>query len=291
MPRIAFTTYHEYPTATADDLLTLEHLQSHDIEVIPVVWDDQDINWQQFDAVVNRSTWDYVARAQEFRAWIDHLEQQQIHILNPAPLLRWNMDKTYLRDLQQVGIRITPTVWLAAGTPADLATILHTQHWQQAVVKPTISAGGENTWWVEATSAAASQARFAALLQERSVLVQEFMPEIKEGEWSLLFFNGEFSHALLKVPAENEIRVQEHLGGKNAAVLPRRELIEQAAAVVVAAEQLTQCHSLYARVDGVLRAGELVLMELEMVEPSLFLHMDSRAPSRFAAALAQRLQP
>lgn len=248
-----------------------------------MVWDDRGVRWNQFDAVVIRSCWDYHTRLAEFMEWLDRLEHHGVPVWNPPALLRWNADKTYLRDLAARGIPIVPTRWVSRGEAASLRGVLLAESWRDAVVKPAVSAAAFHTWRVTAEEAAAADPRFRALVAERSVLVQAFVPEIERGgEWSFCFFGGVFSHAVLKRPRPGEFRVQEAHGGTAAPAQAEPELVAQAEAVIAALPTA----SVYARVDACLVAGQLRLMELEVLEPSLFLDLEPRAADRFAGAIA-----
>jgi hypothetical protein len=197
-------------------------------------------------------------------------------------LVRLNADKAYLADLAAAGIPVVPTLRLERGAAVDLGDLLDERGWGEAVVKPAVSASAFRTWRIPHGEAAAAQEDFADLLAGSAVLVQPFLPEIQtRGEWSFLFFAGEFSHAVLKRPRDGEFRVQEEHGGATTAQRPNSELLAQARAVV----DHIPGPWLYARVDGVELEGGLALMELELIEPSLFLRHDPEAPARFAAAV------
>ncbi len=279
---IAFVT--DLHGINEDDQLAAQALRAAGMEVTPVRWDDTNVDWAQFTAVVIRSTWDYFHRAGEFSAWFDRLESAGANVWNPLDIVRWNMDKTYLRDLQNDGVRMIPSVWLPQGATVDLADLLHQKGWQQAVIKPVISAAAYDTYTVDASNIGEVQSKLTALLRSGGVLAQEFMAEVQaEGEWSLLFFNKQYSHATLKRPKPGDFRVQMTHGGSTEAGTPPQSLIAQAQAIVDAIEG----DLLYARVDGVVRGGEFYLLELELIEPLLFFAYHPDAPSRFASTLAE----
>jgi len=253
------------------------------------VWDTSGTAWERFDAVVIRSCWDYHTRLGEFTAWLDRVGQVGVPVWNPPALLRWNADKTYLRDLAARGIPIVPTRWVSRGEATSLAQVLAAARWSEAVVKPAVSAAAFHTWRVSRAEAEAAATRFQALVATRDVLVQVFLPEIeRSGEWSFCFFGGIYSHAVVKRPRPGEFRVQEAHGGTAQAARPGPALVAQAEAVIAALPGPT----VYARVDACQVDGRLCLMELEALEPSLFLDQEPRAPDRFAAAIAAtRLHP
>lgn len=247
------------------------------------MWDSADSRWEQFAAVVIRSCWDYHTRLAEFTRWLDRLERAGVPVSNPPALLRWNADKVYLRDLAARGIPIVPTRWVSQGETLSLTEVLRAEGWRDVVVKPAVSAAAFHTWRVSAPEAEASAERFQALVAERDVLVQAFVPEIERGgEWSFCFFGGRYSHAVVKRPRPGEFRVQEAHGGTAELAEPGPGLLAQAEAVVAA----LPAPAVYARVDACQVNGRLQLMELEALEPSLFLALHPEAPARFATAIA-----
>lgn len=204
--------------------------------------------------------------------------------INPTRLLRWNSNKRYLLELPPHGVDIIPTQVVRA---TDLPRVLATMAGRQVVVKPTVS----GTSWHTVRGVAGSatfDAAVAALPPQLEFLVQPFMPEIeREGEWSLLFFGGEYSHAVLKRPATNDYRVQSEFGGRSEAVAPGTELIEPAQRALSAVSALGYEGGLYARIDGVRSDNRLLVMEVEMLEPFLFLWSDPAASRRFADVIAR----
>ena len=260
---------------------------------MPVPWEASHADWKRFDLVVLRSCWNYHRRLSDFRAWVDGFEASGVRLWNPPAVVRWNLDKRYLRDLADADVPIIPTVWLDVGTGVQLADILAVQGWERAVVKPRVSASAHGIWQVDRTQAHERQRDFEQLLATTGVLVQPLMPQIAQGEWSLVFFDGAFSHAALKMPGEGDIFVQQRLGGSSSLREAPSSLIEQVAAIVRAAGErlLPAGHTLlYARVDGLDVGGQLLLMELELIEPGLFLNLAApTAPARFAEAIAARL--
>jgi hypothetical protein len=282
MPHVAFVTYAALPELSADDRLAADALRRLGARVESVAWDAPGVPWSSFDAIVVRSCWDYHVRPLEFRAWLDDVERSGARLWNPAPLLRWNMEKTYLRELEARGVAVVPTRWVERGAEPSLVSLLAREGWSDAVVKPVLSASAHETWRTGAGQAAADEERFRGLLARGGVMVQPFLGAVRdEGEWSLLFFGGAFSHAVVKRPADGDFRVQESFGGVARREHPQPALLAQAQAVA----DLVPGPWLYARVDGCVVDGRFLLMELEMLEPSLFLASDPRAAPRFAEAI------
>ena len=288
---IAFATSADHRNLTDDDRLAATALEQRGARVAPAVWDDPSIDWTKFDCVVVRSTWDYYNRAASFRGWIDALERSGAPVWNPPALLRWNMEKTYLRDIEQAGARIVPTEWLPRGSEGDAATllggVLAERGWNEAVVKPVVSAAANRTWRVTQADVPGMAGQLAESLRMCDVMVQPFMREIQErGEWSLLFFDGEFSHAVRKTPVAGDFRVQATFGGQSVSEDPGAELLEAARRVLSAVPSSSSW--LYARVDGIETAQGFMLLELEMLEPSLFLSHSVSGTALFAESIMRR---
>ncbi|MEX2160805.1 MAG: hypothetical protein WD751_02730 [Anaerolineales bacterium] len=284
--KLAFVTYADLRELIEGDRLAVAALERRGFTVDACVWDDASVDWGQYEAIVLRSCWDYHLRSAEFGAWLSRLESMSAPVWNPIDVLRWNMDKTYLGDLQDQGIELIPSVWLPQGAHIHLEHLLAEKKWDRAVIKPVVSASADNTLLVSASQARRHQADFDTLLQRGGVIVQEFAGEIEsQGEWSLIFYGGEYSHAVVKRPKAGDFRVQPHLGGTHAAAEPPRILVEQARSVVKAVDT----DLLYARVDAIERNGRLLLMELELIEPYLFFPDHPEAAERFANALVEVL--
>jgi glutathione synthase/RimK-type ligase-like ATP-grasp enzyme len=285
MSRIALATSSKYPNLTDDDRLLLAPLAQRDIQADPAIWSDPSRDWSTYDAVVIRSCWDYHLQPEKFLRWTADLEALNVPIFNSADIVRWNSDKTYLRDLETKGIATVPTLWPEHGSQISLNNILRELAWPKAVVKPRISATAYRTQLVTPENALSAQALFDDLRDGPGVMVQKFMDGITtEGEWSLMFFASAFSHAVIKRPKRGDFRVQNDFGGTAHLADPPPDVLD-AAAHAVKAVDATQ----YARVDGVVDEGQFRLMELELIEPALFLAEHNAAPTRFAEAIAHVL--
>jgi glutathione synthase/RimK-type ligase-like ATP-grasp enzyme len=248
---IALVTWRGLPKLAPDDRLLRDALLRRGVDVRAVTWDDPQVDWRAFDSIVVRSTWDYHKRVDEFRAWLDAMSG--LPLWNPPAVLRWNIHKSYLLDLQARGVNIVPTLFVPRG--------------QDIIVKPAVSATAYHT------------ARRASEM-DCDVLVQPFVPEIVEdGELSFIFLGRKFSHAVRKRAGDGDFRVQTEFGGSVEPFAPSADLIAQAQRIAA----MLGNEWLYARVDCVVRDGRLMLMELEATEPSLFLDADSA--ERFADAI------
>jgi glutathione synthase/RimK-type ligase-like ATP-grasp enzyme len=201
-------------------------------------------------------------------------------------MMAWNTDKTYLRALQARNVPVPETVWLARGEPGNLAATLNARPWARAVVKPTVSATAWRTFVTQPETAHSDQAALDEVLIDTGALIQQFVDEIEtDGEWSLVFFDGTFSHAVIKRPLAGDFRVQEEFGGRAEPRTPPAPVVEAAAHAL----RQVPGEPLYARVDGVIASGAFTLMEMELIEPSLFLASDPGAVDRLVSALLRRL--
>lgn len=246
------------------------------------MWDAPDVAWTRFDRVVLRSVWDYHLRLSEFASWLDARARDGSALMNPPALVRWNLHKSYLDDLAAAGRPVIETVRVPRGDPPSLGALMQTRGWVQAVVKPAVSASAHRTFRVARADALAHEPELASILRDGDALVQPLAPEIlTAGEWSFVFVADAFSHAVLKRAAAGEFRVQEEYGGHAEPGDPGAAVRAQAAAVLAAAPG----RSTYARVDGIVRDGTFVLMELELIEPVLYLAEDPQAPDRLALAV------
>jgi glutathione synthase/RimK-type ligase-like ATP-grasp enzyme len=282
--RIAFVTCEKLPALTADDRLALDALRPRGHDARPAVWTDGSIAWAAFDLVVLRSCWDYHLRPREFAAWLDELERTGVRVQNSLSIARWNMDKRYLRDLERAGVAVVPTRWFEPGTFQSLSALRRETGWTDVVLKPAVSATAWQLWRArEADGELPVETRRA--LDEHVFLAQPFMPTIEQGEWSLVFFDGRFTHAVLKQPRPGEFRVQDDFGGRSTAASPPAGFVESAERILATLAE----RPLYARVDGVETDAGLVLLELELLEPFLFFATRADASELFADAIERRL--
>ncbi|GGJ45179.1 ATP-grasp domain-containing protein [Deinococcus roseus] len=279
--RVAFVTHEQLEGLAPDDQAILEFLQPE-----AAVWNDPEVRWQDFDAVVLRSTWDYHLHYAHFQTWLKHLQNLNVKVLNSARLVQWNSNKIYLQELQNRGIPIIPTHFVDPHERQNLPEILSRTGWSGLVIKPSVSAAAHHTYRIQGALPPEIHQTLLDLPADVTLLVQPFMREIQNpGEHSLVFFNGQFSHALLKTPGQGDFRVQGMHGGQTRGIEVDSDLIRQAQNVIQALPEMP----LYARVDGVVGEGQLLLMEIELIEPNLFLKTHPEAARNFAQAIQERL--
>lgn len=276
--RIALATQADLQDWEVDDA-PLHDALSQLAEVDQPVWNDPDADWSRYDAVLIRTTWDYNAHREAFVAWARSL---RVPLFNPADVLAWNVDKTYLRDLEQAGAPIIPTVWCPE--TVDVAAAI--AGWDRAFLKPTNGATARKTLrfsdWRE------GQAFLDQCLAEGEVMMlQPYLSRVEErGELSAILFDGRISHTVRKVPVPGDYRVQDDFGASDFLVdvtAEERVLFERIAAAIPFATPL------YARIDLIEDdAGAQLITEVELVEPSLFFRHAPQAGEVLAQALVRR---
>lgn len=269
MNQIALVTYAGSPELTDDDQLLVPALRHLGVEAKSAIW-DAPLDWNQFDQVILRSCWDYHLRANEFLEWLEKLEQSCVPLQNFPSLIRWNMDKRYLLQLEGAGASIPPTIWIEDREEASVHEILNAQGWDSAVAKPTVSASAHNLRRVFKSE--------PVVRVKGPAMVQRFVPEILvAGEWSLVFIGGDYSHSVIKRPTPGDFRVQWQFGGEAVSGEPAPETVATIKNLLASLPE----RPLYARVDGIESDSGFVLMEVELIEPVLFLGIGN-ASDRFA---------
>ncbi len=286
MRRCAFLTMENLDGFVSDDELAHAPLRRLGWYVEAVPWRRPGVAWDRFDAVVIRSTWDYQHSPEAFVGVLEQILRAGARLENALDLVRWNMHKTYLRDLARRGVALVPTVWGADVGPVDEQALLGRLGAEEIVLKPVVGANADLTFRLRAGAPAWREA--AAVFARRDYLAQPFIRSVvEEGEYSLFYFGGELSHAVLKTPRAGDFRVQEEHGGIIQSVAVAGGLAAAGARVMAALGQVP----LYARVDLVrLDGGGYGLMELELIEPALYFRMDPAASACFARALDRRLR-
>ena len=253
-------------------------------------WEDPGVDWASFDAVLIRMTWTYHHQPQAFRAWLDRVAEQAT-VLNAPEIVRWNMRKHYLRDLEAAGVPIAPTEWLERGSQLDLSALLARRGWAQAFAKPVVGATASDT--VRMRNAAELQEGAAFLsrqLARQDMFVQPYLSRVEtDGEVSLMVVEGEVTHAVRKRPVPGDYRVQDDFGATDEPTEVTAELAELAQRAMAAVPGPET--PIYGRVDFLfLDDGAPVLNELELIEPMFFMHHEPRCGERLADALLARIE-
>lgn len=282
MRQCAFLTLDQRGDFVIDDEHAVQPLADLGWQVDIVSWRQTRVPWGNYDAVIIRSTWDYWNDVEGFLEVLQVIDAST-RLANSLQLVRWNLAKTYLREIEQKGVGIVPTLWPRALDTASLPSLFDRLGCDEIVFKPVVGANGEDTFRLRRNFMPDELAVILPAFSGRAVMVQRFMSAIlTEGEYSLFFFNGVFSHAILKVPAAGEFRSQEERGAEIRPVKPEESLLRSGQRALATLDPAP----LYARIDLVRdAAGQFVVMELELIEPSLYLRTDPQAPARFARAV------
>ncbi|MBV8722000.1 MAG: hypothetical protein JO277_07610 [Candidatus Eremiobacteraeota bacterium] len=285
-----FATCEALPASDPDDRLAADALGAMGVAVRPAIWTDPSVDWSAADACVLRSTWDYHRHAERFAIWIDAVSRAT-HLINPANVVRWNAHKFYLRELESRGVPVVASAWLARGTPVDLSSILEERGWHDAILKPAFGASAHGVVRVgdNGISVCDAQPYAAELLREQDAIVQPYLDSVVDyHERALVFFGGTYSHAVTKAPfmhAGAPLADRAHVPPGTSGEEPVDATAGEIAVATRALEASPGGHA-YARVDVVRDADwQVRVLEVELIEPTLYLYAHPQAPTRFASAI------
>ncbi|MDH5434796.1 MAG: hypothetical protein OEY19_12705 [Gammaproteobacteria bacterium] len=275
------------------DHLIIEPLAALGWQADTVAWQDKTVNWNDYDLVMIRSPWDYQNDAKGFMQVLDNIEKSSARLDNPIQIVEWNINKRYLAELEEKGVEILPTLWKSTIVGETVADYFEQLDVDEIVIKPCISAGADDTYRIKQSELAEFLDTLNSKFVDREFMVQPFSEDIvSEGEFSLFYFDSEYSHAILKTPKQDDFRVQEEHGGRLLKIEPEALLVEHAQKTLSSIDQLAHIEEglLYARLDYVRTKTGFALMEAELIEPSLYFNLDPQAPARFAAAVEKRMK-
>jgi glutathione synthase/RimK-type ligase-like ATP-grasp enzyme len=283
--RIAFLTCAEMPDMLPYDMEVISRLNNRNIYTSILIWDDIDFSdikfISNFDVVIIRSIWDYYKKTDFFLLLLDYLNKSKVKVLNPLDVVRWNMDKRYLQELNNEGFDIIPTIFDYSNNPDSFEEAI-SLGWKKMIIKPMVSAGSYHTFVIDETEIV----RFNSIINEfyinRPYMLQEFIPEISKGEISTIILSDlvnenpkEISYSVTKVPKEGDYRVQFNYGGVYS-------LGDVDPVIKNISEKITGRFNnklLYQRLDGLWRNGKFLIMEIELIEPDLYLNYSDEALS------------
>jgi glutathione synthase/RimK-type ligase-like ATP-grasp enzyme len=279
---VALITCGQLPEPDHDAQPLLGALTQAGLRAAWRAWDDPRVDWASARLGLLRSTWNYPRHARDFAAWAARTAAQ-LALHNPWPVVQWNMHKGYLLQLAAAGVAVTPTQLVRQGERVDLAEVLARRGWRRVVIKPAVSAGSFKTRRFDRDDTAAAQAFVDELAGERDVLLQDYLPAVEDhGERALIWIDGELTHAVRKSP---------RFSGDDESVSGPLPIAAAERALALAAIAAAPGPLLYARVDMAPGPdGAPVLMELELIEPSLFFAWHPPALARFVAGLTRRLR-
>jgi len=284
MTDVVLVTCAALPGLSRDDRLLLAALGDSGVTVEPVVWEDRLYPWSSAGVCVLRSVWDYAFRREAFVASVTRIARMT-SVWNGIELVRWNTHKAYLKDLEAWSIPIVPTVLLKRGSRSVLADVLGSRGWERAILKAAVAQTGRYALLVSAETLDRGQAHLDRILPHEDMLVQPYLESITEGELSITLVDGAITHAVEKRAPPGDFRVHVDFGGKERLREPSTAEREIALAALARMPDRT----LYARVDLVRGPAGPAIMELEVVEPDLFLRHSPEAVSRLAESIVQRL--
>lgn len=280
MPRCAYLTMDDLSAFVTDADLSIPPLRALDWEVDSISWRAPDADWNAYDMVYIATPWDYQDDPQGFLDVLERIEASRALLVNPLALVRWNLDKRYLAELGERGVAIVPSLWFERWEDGLVEQALDAFGTERVVVKPQVGANADYTYVLERD---APVGEIRQSFADRPLFVQPFAESIRsEGEYSLFYFGGDYSHAILKRPKAGDFRSQEEHGAEHAVVEPDAELRRLAGSALADLSPAP----VYARADYVRgNDGAFWLMELELIEPSLYFRYDTESPRSFARAL------
>ncbi len=283
MRRIAFLTMDSLDGFVSYDALVSDCLAVRGTTVEEVSWRNTAADWDDYDIVIIRSPWDYQHSVDAFMTVLENIDASRAVLWNPIDVVRWNVRKTYLQQLHDQGITIVPTQFVQSPLESQIRGMFDAFESDQIVIKPVVGANANDTFWLRPDSSTDLLQQIETLYQGRLALLQPFIKSVVEyGETSHIFFDGQHSHSVLKTPKAGDFRVQEEHGSCIQSIQPDQALIECARRALEPVPQRT----LYSRVDLVeLSNGQQAVMELELIEPSLYLSYDANSAERFADAI------
>jgi len=267
-----------------EDELVLESLRKKGLYAKRVDWARQDFDWSEARFLLFRTTWDYFYKWTEFSDWLDKTKIKS-QFINPISTIRWNLDKHYLLDMQANGVNIAPTKIIKQGSSLSLESEFKSSGMKEIVLKPLVSGGGRHTYRIDESNVIKYSSVFASLILEEDMMIQEFQKNVPiEGELSLMFFGGRYSHAILKKAKKDDFRVQDDFGGSVHDHIASKEEIEFATFAI----QQVNPVPVYGRVD-IFRDNnnELALAELELIEPELWFRNHPPAADMLAEEIVK----
>jgi glutathione synthase/RimK-type ligase-like ATP-grasp enzyme len=253
-----------------------------------VSWRNLSHDWSQYDAVYICTPWDYPDDPQLFIRVLEAIEASSARLINPVSLVRWSLAKTYLRDLAERGGAVVPSLWLDHFDAGQVVGWFDHFQAERIIVKPEVGTNSQHQFVLSDPVDQEQLSDLRRVYSARPFFVQPFISNVQsEGEYSLFFFNGDYSHAILKTPEQGDFRSQEEHGAEIKSVVASREQITAAERLLA----LVEPEPSYVRVDLVRDDNDnYLLMELELIEPSLYLRTDLGAADRFARAFDERFQ-
>jgi glutathione synthase/RimK-type ligase-like ATP-grasp enzyme len=276
---ITLVTYSGEPEIAVDDLPLARELEARGVVVSACPWDLEGRPSSLTRNVLIRSAWNYDSAPEAFLQWLVNLEDSGARLINSSAIVRWNIHKDYLFEVGNRGATLPRTLKFVPGRSDPAALAAEFAGYDRVVLKPCVSLSAHHTHLIR-TGNIASTVRDLPN-PEREYLLQEYMPEIEAGELSFVFFDARFSHCVRKTPKPGDFRVQGDFGAVRAPYVPTTAQIQEASRLLSLAPE----RPVYARVDVLMRGPAMVLMEIELIDPVLFLAWEPQAAARLADVL------
>lgn len=269
-----------------EDRLVYHALEQIGLKTLRLAWDDMFFDWSTTKAILFRTTWDYFDRFDEFSTWLEKVSTQTT-LLNSEAIIRWNIDKHYLLDLQEKGVHIAESHFIEKGAKVTLAQLHDILDWELTVLKPCVSGAARHTYILNSENLNQHETLFQELIANEAMMLQPFQHNIvRKGEISMMVFNGTFTHAILKKAKAGDFRVQDDFGGSVYNHTATEDEIAFAEASVRACPEIP----IYARVDIFEdNDGEIALSELELIEPELWFRHHKDAAMVLAKGVKEKL--
>jgi hypothetical protein len=282
MKKCAYLTMESTDGWEIDADLAFPPLEERGWQIDAVPWRTGRAEWNDYDAVYIGVPWDYPEAPERFLSLLDTIDRSRAILVNDLALVHWSLSKTYLRDLESRGVDIVPSLWYERMHNDAIEKAFDAHAVGRVIVKPVISTNAKNTYLLSRDRARELAGELQQVYRSRPFVVQPFLSNIQvEGEYSLFYFGRDFSHAIQKVPKPGDFRVQEEYGARITSVQPEPRLLDAGDRVM----RLVQPEPAYARIDFIRGPDDrFLVMELELIEPSMYLRMDAKAPARFAEA-------
>ena len=280
--RVALLTCDRFPSLIDTECRLIDDFADLGITAEAVIW-DKVWDYDDYDLLIIRNTWDYYKKSDTFKVWLDHVESHNYPLINPVTTIRWNMDKLYLNQLKEINVPLVPSLFIQQNSSVDeLKHLIENIDWKKIVVKPSISAGSWDTYLLTSDQLIYNFQQLYDLNQRHSLIFQKYMDVITQsGEYSYIFFNGRYQYAVNKKPKSGDFRVQKDYGGQYLAHQPNRDELQLIENIL---GKVSYPHY-YARVDGVWDES-FYLMEIELIEPDLYLN---KFPGAYVAFVNEML--
>ncbi len=283
LKRCAYLVMPDEGDFVTDYSLGIKPMEDLGWQIELMSWRDKVADWDSFDIVYICTPWDYPSDPAGFMATLEAIDKSSAILVNDIALVKWTLSKTYLRDLESRGVNIVPSLWRDDFVAAELASYFAHFGVDRIIIKPIVSTNATDTFLLDSPVPKATINVLQKKFLRRGFVVQPFIENVRsEGEFSLFFLGGQYSHTILKTPRQGDFRVQEEHGADIISVEPEVALLKAAGDDFAKVEPMP----VYGRFDYVRGPdGRFLLMEMEIIEPSLYLRMDAAAPARFAAAI------